>query len=350
MRLLSLFAGLLIFIPTHHASAEPVPEFMKGRAAKTKKKAKKKSKRTRHPVRRSRKPGATRGSGPASCRFKPMKAVKNLRIDPAIERLFQNNMTIDGALYPSRRLGLKSCCPKNNDGDCYSQTEAETKHQCYDNRRPDDFRDIRREMGIKIGSGPYTDARRDDVERFRREGRNIRIIRTSNDLDRVVRAQEYGTVLYIQSWDEEHYQMAPKRLARHIYNLGGRVVQPAYNRANNNELDTYCAGGAMQDRTRLSEAGKTLVKTLFEQYMLVDLSHVGKRSSMDIVEMALQEPPSLQIRQCHRGLRRPLGIPTVQWCKSRNLDDETICAIARTGGVIGYPHPFHVCPKPAGGV
>ncbi len=194
-----LCLGLLV-VPNVTA-AEPVPQISKPRPSKSKKKAAQERK-AHTAIKRTRRARNERArSAPGACSLKPMKAVQRMRIDPQVERLFQKAMTMDGALYPYMRTSLKPCCPKNDAGDCYSQSEAETRHACYESRVPTDFREVTRKMGVKIGAGPYSDTQKSKIERYRSEGRNIRLVRTSNDLDRAVRQDDYGTVLYIQSWD-----------------------------------------------------------------------------------------------------------------------------------------------------
>ena len=118
MRFLSLFAGLLIFIPTHHASAEPVPEFTKGRAAKTKKKKARKIQAHQTTGHAAKAWGDRVQSGELP--IPTMKAVKTA--STRHRTAFQNNDHRWCAV-PTKTIGAEKLLSKNNDGDCYSQTE-----------------------------------------------------------------------------------------------------------------------------------------------------------------------------------------------------------------------------------
>ena len=122
------------------------------------------------------------------------------------------------------------------------------------------------------------------IDNKRKAGKHIRVIRTSNDLDRAFRARDYGSVLYIQTWKKAIFKW-DRRLARHFFRNGGRIVQPAYNAEENLSLKTYFAGGADEDDAPLSKAGITLVRELMDRYVLLDVSHVGRKSALDIIRL-----------------------------------------------------------------
>lgn len=75
----------------------------------------------------------------------------------------------------------------------------------------------------------------------------------------------------------------------------------------------------------LTAHGRELVRLLDEHRVFVDLAHVSRRGFFDAVEA---HDPSLPLIVTHTGVN---GVHP-HW---RNLDDEQIRAIARTGGVVG---------------
>ncbi len=136
---------------------------------------------------------------------------------------------------------------------------------------------------------------------------------------------------------------------KHLYQRGARIVQPAYNEDNNDELKTRFAGGADRDDQRLTKAGRTLIQGLLDQFILVDLSHVGRKSALEIINMALKENRPVTANHANAiGVYddRPDSEACPGGCVSRNHTDDVICGIARTGGVIGFtPIRFMFAPK-----
>jgi membrane dipeptidase len=84
------------------------------------------------------------------------------------------------------------------------------------------------------------------------------------------------------------------------------------------------AGGGCHDKdTGLKEFGRRVIAEMNRVGMLVDCSHTGYRTTMDIMEMATQ--PVVFSHSNPKALR-PHG---------RNITDNQIRACAKTGGVIG---------------
>ena len=101
------------------------------------------------------------------------------------------------------------------------------------------------------------------------------------------------------------------------YRLGVRQMLTAYNKNN-------LAGGGCHDQdTGLTDFGRRVIAEMNRVGMLVDCSHTGYRTTMDIMEMATQ--PLIFSHSNPKALR-PHG---------RNIGDDQIRACARTGGVIG---------------
>jgi membrane dipeptidase len=108
------------------------------------------------------------------------------------------------------------------------------------------------------------------------------------------------------------------RLVQIFRNLGVRVVGLTYNERN-------LVGDGATERTNsgLSDFGVELVKELNRVGMVVDISHVGERTSLEAIEAS--EAP---VVATHSNARALCDHP-------RNLSDEVIKGIARTGGVVG---------------
>jgi membrane dipeptidase len=101
------------------------------------------------------------------------------------------------------------------------------------------------------------------------------------------------------------------------HRLGVRQIGFAYNR--NNEF----ASGCHDEDTGLTPLGREAVAELNRLGILVDCSHAGYRSTMEVMEIS-QAPVVFS----HSN---PLGV----WKHGRNIADDQIVACAATGGVIG---------------
>ena len=101
------------------------------------------------------------------------------------------------------------------------------------------------------------------------------------------------------------------------YRLGVRQMLTAYNRNN-------LAGAGCHDKdTRLTAFGRRVIAEMNRVGMLVDCSHTGHRTTMDIMEAASQ--PVIFSHSNPKALRM----------HGRNITDDQIRACARTGGVVG---------------
>ena len=87
---------------------------------------------------------------------------------------------------------------------------------------------------------------------------------------------------------------------------------------------TSAPGGARRGQG-LSNFGRDFVARLDEKRILVDLAHIGRRGFFEAVEA---HDPSLPLLVSHTGVT---GV-TPHW---RNLDDEQLRAVAKTGGTVG---------------
>ncbi|MEU8349259.1 membrane dipeptidase [Streptomyces sp. NPDC048845] len=105
---------------------------------------------------------------------------------------------------------------------------------------------------------------------------------------------------------------------RHFYDLGVRTMLPSYN--NRNE-----AGGGCMDEVDegLTAYGRALVREMNAVGMVVDGSHCGARTGLDLCEVS--EQPVIYSHSSMRSV----------WDHPRNIGDEQATACAATGGVIG---------------
>src|SRR5687767_4511060 len=103
------------------------------------------------------------------------------------------------------------------------------------------------------------------------------------------------------------------------YDMGVRYMSPAWS------VSTSWAGSSGDDvgRTRgLNEFGKQVVREMNRLGMMVDVSHVSDPTFWDIVNTSTKP-----VIATHSACRAIANVP-------RNLDDEMIRALAKTGGVI----------------
>ncbi|TGQ11381.1 dipeptidase, partial [Mesorhizobium sp. M00.F.Ca.ET.217.01.1.1] len=108
------------------------------------------------------------------------------------------------------------------------------------------------------------------------------------------------------------------------YQMGVRQMNLAYNR--NNDY----GGGCMDVDVPLTVLGQQVVTEMNRVGMVVDVSHTGYSSSMEIME--LSDKPVIY---SHAN-------PKALWDHPRNITDDQIIACARTGGVIGALGASHL--------
>lgn len=95
-----------------------------------------------------------------------------------------------------------------------------------------------------------------------------------------------------------------------------------------NEANAFAAGALTPDTQGLTELGKAAVREIQNRQMVLDVSHLNRRSFWEVMEL-VTEP----VIASHSNCAALCPVP-------RNLDDAQLAAIAATGGVIGvnsYP-------------
>ncbi len=159
-----------------------------------------------------------------------------------------------------------------------------------------------------------------------REHPNLTIVRTVEDVRRAKREGKAGLLLAAQDGDWVGYDLSRVQA---MAELGLRMMLPCYNA--NNQL----CGGAL-DRTDggLSRLGERVVEECNRVGILLDCSHLGKRSSLEIME--LSEYP------CVFSHSNPTAISP----NPRNIDDEQIRACISGGGVVALVSWGPLCMRP----
>ncbi len=114
------------------------------------------------------------------------------------------------------------------------------------------------------------------------------------------------------------------------YKLGVRYMSPAWS------VSTSWAGssGDPEGQTRgLNEFGKNVIREMNRVGMMIDVSHVSDKTFWDIVNSSTKP-----VIATHSGCRAIANVP-------RNLTDDMIGALAKTGGVINVIfYPEHLEP------
>ena len=151
--------------------------------------------------------------------------------------------------------------------------------------------------------------------RIVREHPNLRIAYTVQD---VREAKEGGQAsLLLAAQDGEFIGGDPRRVEA-FARLGLRMLIPAYNRDN-----LLCGGVLEYTDAGLSGLGRAIVAECDTHGVVLDLSHVSHRSSLEII--AASANPTVF---SHANPKALVDNP-------RNVDDEQIRAVAARGGVIG---------------
>ena len=205
-----------------------------------------------------------------------------------------------------------------------------TGYRSLQGKSPRDFRRITRDTGVNIFSTGAAKKFPDQWPRLQRFDKrsSVHVIRTFNDIGVARRKKVPGVIFYIQKPYYIPTQYTAQYAVQRWFNNGLRIVQLAYNAAENKRLSRPYAGGADEDDRDppLTKLGRQVVKVMLDKYMVLDVSHVGKNSSLEIIKMA-------------RARGRPVIANHVNaravYNRSRNKDDDELCKIAQTGGVIG---------------
>lgn len=140
-------------------------------------------------------------------------------------------------------------------------------------------------------------------------------VRDAGDVARIGVEKRTGVVLGLQNAAPLERDLARVEL---FHQLGVRVLQLTYNDAN------LLGDGCIEERDAgLSRLGRKVVRECNRLGVLVDLSHVGRRSALDAVAVS-----TAPVAATHANRRALVPNP-------RNQPDEVLLAIAGAGGVVG---------------
>jgi membrane dipeptidase len=144
------------------------------------------------------------------------------------------------------------------------------------------------------------------------------LVRPVRTVDDILAAKREGRVGMIYGFQNACPIENDLRFIQLFRDMGVRIVQLTYMAAN------LLGDGCLEPRNGgLTKFGAAVVKELNRCGMLIDLSHVGHRTTMDAIASSAQ--PVAITHACARAL-----------CRSpRNKEDEAIKALAERGGVMG---------------
>lgn len=144
---------------------------------------------------------------------------------------------------------------------------------------------------------------------------NLSLALSTHDI-RQARANGQASLL-LAAQDGEFLGDNPARLEA-FARLGLRMLIPAYNRNN-----LFCGGVLEYSDAGLSGLGRDLVTECNRWGVVIDLSHVSRRSSFDIMEQSTQP--------CVFSHSNPSALVD----NPRNIDDEQLKAVAEQDGLVG---------------
>jgi membrane dipeptidase len=174
--------------------------------------------------------------------------------------------------------------------------------------------DIKRLTGIDVGTQgvrPHLLSNRNKWIEQHKDG-FFRIDRAS-DIEMTKTTNKYGMLYYTQLGFDLKGSAEPLAQWKEE---GLRSLQITYG---DNEL----GGGSRSDDTPLSSLGKQVVREMNRLRMVVDVSHSGKRTTLDVCQAS-----AYPVTANHANVQKLSG-------HRRNKSDEELKAIAGTGGVVG---------------
>lgn len=141
------------------------------------------------------------------------------------------------------------------------------------------------------------------------------LVRQCSDLDAALEQKKIGIIMGYQNIPDSG---DPIELLYLFYELGVRIIQPTHN--NRNLIGDGCSEPA---NAGLSKLGRLVIQEMNRLGMVIDLSHVGEATSLDILESS-KDPVTIT----HSNADAVLSSP-------RNKSDRVLDALAANHGVIG---------------
>ncbi|MGI9136750.1 MAG: membrane dipeptidase [Candidatus Nanopelagicales bacterium] len=157
--------------------------------------------------------------------------------------------------------------------------------------------------------------------RFREHSDLIAPARTAEEIMQVAASGRTAVVLGFQNGSPFEDDLSTVEL---FHDMGVRIGQLTYNIANH--IGSSCYEPIDAGLTRF---GKHVVKEMNRVGMIVDLSHVGKLTTLDAIQHS------------ERPVMVSHGNPDAVWPHARNLSDDLLRELSAHGGLLGcapYPH------------
>ena len=138
----------------------------------------------------------------------------------------------------------------------------------------------------------------------------------ARSVDDVISAKESGKLAIAFDLEGSDPLCGDLNLISFFYDLGVRQMLLAYNK------DNRASGGCMEGHIGLTDFGKQVIREMNRVGMVVDVTHMGYRATMEACEVS--ERPVIFSHSNPKALRD----------NARNITDEQIKACAKIGGVI----------------
>jgi len=205
-----------------------------------------------------------------------------------IDRLFSESLIIDGLVNLGRRRGQE--------------------------RAPLARGEIKRNTGINCGAHTTRISSLLSWDQWIKQQEDALLkIERAGDIELCWRTNRYGILYYVQS---DFDLRGSTEVLSEWKDRGIRILQLTYN-------DNEIGGGTESDNLPITAFGRKVVKELNRLKMVVDVSHCGKRTTLDATEVS-----------CHPVTSNHSNAEALS-AHPRNKSDEELLAIARTGGVVG---------------
>jgi membrane dipeptidase len=133
----------------------------------------------------------------------------------------------------------------------------------------------------------------------------------------ILKAKESGKLAIAFDLEGSDPLLGNINLVSFYYDLGVRQMLLAYNK------DNRASGGCMEGNIGLTDFGKDVIREMNRVGMVVDVSHMSYRATMEAFEVS--SSPVIFSHSNPNALRE----------NARNISDEQIKACAQTGGVVG---------------
>lgn len=201
---------------------------------------------------------------------------------------------------------------------------------CKDAEHADQFRKAMRASGLKCMVQTVAEGKSRE-EDFRRMSCNIEVLRTFSDViaqagspEEIARVNAEGKVAVVWSVNGPPIAGELQDLEQELecvqdfYRIGVRLMHLSYNRRN------FIADGCTEEADGgISDLGKELIKRMNKTGIIVDVPHTGRQSSIEAARLS-----SKPMMASHTAARALFDF-------ARCKDDETLRAIAASGGMVG---------------